>query len=250
MGLRCWDVTLRRVADFLVARARSGERVHVYFVNAHCVNVAARDRRYAQLLATEPFVFADGAGMALAARMCGTRLAHNVNGTDLFPELCAAAAAAGVPLALLGAQPGVAQECAARMQQRFPGLQVSWIADGYLSEPEERARLSELNASGARVLLVAKGVPAQEYWIAAHAAQLAAPVVLGVGALFDFYSGRAARAPLLLRRLRLEWLHRLCREPRRLFRRYVIGNPEFVLRALSWRWRHGTSRIDNGAGAH
>ena len=238
MGLRYWDVGLPRAARFLVDKAAAGERVQVYFVNAHCVNVAARDPGYARLLNDAPLLFADGAGMALAARFSGVALEHNVNGTDLFPELCAAAAAAAVPVAFLGARRGVAAACAAVMERRHPGLRVVWVADGYLPAAEEDARLQELNASGARLLFVAKGVPAQELWIAAHAAALAAPVVLGVGALFDFYSGTIARAPRLLRTLRLEWLYRLLREPRRLFRRYVLGNPEFVARALLWRLRH------------
>lgn len=238
MGLRCWDVDLPRAARFLVDRALSGEPLQVYFVNAHCVNVAAHDPAYREALARAPFVFADGAGMALAARIGGSVLEHNVNGTDLFPELCAAAAAAKLPIALLGSRPGVAEACARRMTQQHPGLRVVWVADGYLGASEEDARLIELNASGARMLFVAKGVPMQELWMAAHAGRLAAPVLLGVGALLDFYSGSVKRAPPLVRRLRLEWLYRLAQEPRRLFARYVIGNPAFVARALYWRLRH------------
>jgi exopolysaccharide biosynthesis WecB/TagA/CpsF family protein len=107
-----------------------------------------------------------------------------------------------------------------------------WVEDGYRSSEEEGARLPELNASGAKMLLVAKGVPSQEHWIAANAARLTAPVILGVGALFDFYSGTIPRAPQLVRKLRIEWLYRLLHEPRRLFRRYVLGNPEFIARVL------------------
>jgi len=238
MGLRYWDIDLARAARFLIQKAIAGERVQVFFVNAHCVNVAARDADYARLLGNAAFLFADGAGMALAARIAGKRLRHNVNGTDLFPLLCAAAAAASVPIALLGARPGVAAACAVRMEQQYPGLRVTWVADGYLSGTEEAARLRELPASGAKLLFVAKGVPAQEHWIAAQAGRLAAPVTLGVGALFDFYSGSIPRAPLYMRKLHLEWLYRLSREPRRLFRRYVIGNPCFLARALLWRMRH------------
>lgn len=237
MGLRCWDVSLPRAARFLVNRAHSGEPLQVYFVNAHCVNVAARDPDYRRVLSRAPFVFADGAGMALAARIGGRALAHNVNGTDLFPELCAAAAADGLPIALLGSRPGVAAACATRMMQQYPGLRVVWVADGYLGADEEDARLIDLNASGARMLFVAKGVPMQELWMAAQAGRLAPPVLLGVGALFDFYSGTVARAPPRLRQLRLEWLYRLAQEPRRLFARYVLGNPAFVARALYWRLR-------------
>lgn len=238
MGMRFWDGELGAAAQFLVNAAVEHRRIQVYFVNAHCVNVAARDPGYAELLKNASFLFADGAGMALAARLNGVALANNVNGTDLFPKLCAAAASAGVPVAFLGARPGVARQCAARMEQEYPGLHVVWAEDGYLSNEAERLKLVELNGSGARLLFVAKGVPIQEHWIAANAAHLATPVILGVGALFDFYSGTVPRAPLLVRKLRLEWAYRLVQEPRRLFRRYVLGNPEFIARALLWRLSH------------
>jgi N-acetylglucosaminyldiphosphoundecaprenol N-acetyl-beta-D-mannosaminyltransferase len=238
MGLRFWDTGLDSAAHFLVQAAASGQRLQVYFVNAHCVNVAARDASYANLLKGAPFLFADGAGMALAARLAGDALANNVNGTDLFPRICAAAAAASVPLAFLGARPGVARQCAIQMERTYPGLKVVWVEDGYLSSEAEEQKLADLNASGARLLFVAKGVPMQERWMAEHAARVAAPVILGVGALFDFYSGAVARAPQLLRSLRMEWAYRLAQEPRRLFRRYVFGNPEFVARAVLWRLLH------------
>ena len=234
-GLRCWDIALDRAARYLVECARTGERTCVFFVNAHCINVAARDAGYARLLTSAPTVFADGAGMAIAARLAGRRLVHNVNGTDLFPEMCDAAAAASVPIALLGAAPGVAQKCGAEMQRRFPGLRIVWVQHGYLQEHEERAELDSLNASGAKLLFVAKGVPGQELWLAQNAGRLVAPVLLGVGALFDFYSGTIRRAPPLVRTLRLEWLYRLALEPRRMFTRYVLGNPAFIARALAWR---------------
>lgn len=238
MGLRYWDIDLDTAAQYLVRAAAQHRRMQVYFVNAHCVNVAARDAKYADILKSAPFLFADGAGMALAARMNGAELTHNVNGTDLFPKLCATAAAAGVPVAFIGARPGVARQCATRMEREYPGLRVVWVEDGYLSKEAERSRLGELNSSGARILFVAKGVPTQEHWMAAYAAHLAAPVILGVGALFDFYSGTIPRAPLLVRKLRMEWAYRLVQEPRRLFRRYVLGNPEFIVRALLWRISH------------
>jgi N-acetylglucosaminyldiphosphoundecaprenol N-acetyl-beta-D-mannosaminyltransferase len=232
MGLRCWDVDLRRAAAFLVECALRGEPLNVFFVNAHCVNVAARSPRYARLLAGAPFVFADGVGMALAARLAGVRLEHNVNGTDLFPEICAAAAAARVPVAFLGAQPGIAAACKQEVDRRWPGLDVAWVEHGFLPAEQEAQRLESLNASGARILFVAKGVPAQEQWIVANRSRLQVPVLLGVGALLDFYSGHVRRAPPIVRRLRSEWVWRLLREPRRMAGRYLLGNPQFMARAL------------------
>ncbi len=234
-GLRFWDTDIERVARFLVDGAIAGERLGIYFVNAHCVNVAARDPAYATLLARAPFLFADGVGMAIAARLAGLRLQNNVNGTDLFPKVCAAAAAAGVPVAFLGARPGVASRCADAMRREFPRLSIVWVQHGYLAPEEERASLDELNASGAKLLFVAKGVPAQELWMARNADRIGPPVVLGVGALFDFYSGSIPRAPRVMRDLRIEWLYRLMLEPRRMFSRYLLGNPAFIARAVRWR---------------
>lgn len=235
IGLRFWDCSLARAATYLAGRAAANEKVQVFFVNAHCVNVASRDSAYRSLLEHAPFLFADGAGMALAARIWNLRLVNNVNGTDLFPVLCRVAAEVAVPVAFLGARPGVASACAARMKTEIPGLDVVWTEHGYWTPEQEEKKIEALNASGAKILFVAKGVPAQEHWIAAHVDQLRVPVVLGVGALFDFYSGTMPRAPRLMREWRLEWAFRLWQEPRRMFRRYVIGNPEFMVRALARR---------------
>lgn len=236
LGLRFHDLSLSEAAEELVGDAEHGVRRRVFFVNAHCCNVAARDPHYAAALAQAGPLFADGAGMALAARMWGRRLRGNVNGTDLFPLLCELAAARGVPMAFLGAKPGVAAACAARMRERHPGLRVVCTRDGYGDAANSERTVADINRSGARILLVARGVPLQECWITQHAAALAPPILMGVGALFDFYSGRMPRAPLPLRRLRMEWLFRLAIEPRRMFGRYVIGNPLFLCRALKLRF--------------
>ena len=247
MGLRLWDVALPRAAGFIVDCALRGEPRDVFFVNAHCANVAARSAAYASLLVRAPFVFADGVGMAMAARMSGERIQHNVNGTDLFPELCAAAAAARVPIAFLGAKPGVAQACKHQAEQRWPDLDVAWVEHGYLPPRQEAVRIESLNASGARILFVAKGVPAQEHWIAKHRPQLRVPVVLGVGACLDFHSGAVRRAPPLVRQLRSEWVWRLLREPRRMAGRYLVGNLEFLARAWVQRARHRDQSVRVGA---
>lgn len=235
LGLRFRNLALAEAADLLIDAAASGTRRTVFFVNAHCANVAGRDPRYARILAQADVLFADGSGMALAARLWGWRLRDNVNGTDLFPLLCAAAAHAGVPLALFGAEPGVAEACAERMRAAHPGLDIVLARHGYQPPEEESRLIADINRSEAGILLVAQGVPLQEHWIEHHAATLETPVLIGVGALFDFYSGAVPRAPRILRRLGMEWIFRLLIEPRRLFARYVLGNPRFVLRTIRYR---------------
>lgn len=237
-GLKIENATIQEAADTLIAAARTGIRRRVYFVNAHCVNVAAKDTEYSRVLEQADLLYADGSGMAVAARLAGTPLRDNVNGTDLFPALCERAATAGVPMALLGAKPGIAQRCATNMMAKYPGLSIVWHRDGYFTADEVPQLIASLNASGAKILLVARGVPLQEAWIAKHAAHIDVPILLGVGALFDFYSGAIPRSPTWMRKAGLEWVFRLALEPKRLFGRYVLGNPVFLAR-LFMRWMRG-----------
>ena len=243
-GLPLQNVTLAHAAQDLLDAARRQLRRNVYFVNAHCVNVAAADARYDAELRAAHRLYADGIGMRIAARAVGSAFRDNVNGTDLFPLLCAGAAQSGLELALIGGKPGVAQACADNMRARYPGLKVAYVQDGYFAAEKTTAVLAALRQSGARLVFVAMGVPRQEAFIHQHDADLGDTVRLGVGALFDFYSGAMPRAPRLMRRLGLEWLFRLALEPRRLFARYVLGNPKFLARVL-WRRlrkRDGLSR--------
>lgn len=245
-GLKIEDTTLTDASANIVNDASSGERRKIYFVNAHCINIAAVDIDYLAALQDGATLFADGSGMRLAARLAGFSLKDNVNGTDLFPVICHDAAAAGVKLALLGARPGIAERCAKNMKVQFPKLDVTWVHDGYFKQDTEDNIIDAINRSGAEILFVAMGVPMQELWIARHANKLSVPVLLGVGALFDFYSGTMPRAPHWMRRLGLEWLFRYVMEPRRMFVRYIVGNPVFIIRAL-WRRLKGQKTIREAA---
>ena len=165
-------------------------------------------------------------------------LRANVNGTDLFPELCAQLQHSGLRLFLLGARPGIAEATAENMRKRFPGLDICGTRHGYFDRAQTRQVISEINRSGADIVLVAMGVPHQELWIDAHRQHLDARVLMGVGGLFDFYSGRISRAPVWVRELGMEWGWRILQEPGRMWKRYVIGNPLFLYRV----WRHGRAQ--------
>lgn len=233
-GLPCIDVTIDQAAEDLVSFAANGERKNVMFVNAHSLNVSVHSPELQHALLGADAIYADGVGMALAARAHGGRLLHNVNGTDLFPQLCQVAAKRGVPIALFGAAPGVVDRCVNRLRSDFPALRVAWHHHGFPAPGRMDDLIQDINNSGAGILLVAMGVPRQELWMDEHAEALSVPVVLGVGGLFDFVSGRVPRAPEGIRRLRMEWLYRLMIEPRRLFSRYVIGVPVFLVRTVKY----------------
>lgn len=233
LGLALANVTLDAAASDLVAAAKSRQQTRVVFVNAHVVNEAWRDPAYRSTVATADCRYADGSGLAIAARLAGRRLADNVNGTDLLPLLAAEAVRHGATLFLLGGAPGAAAGSASTLAaQGFPhaiaGTHHGFFEKGSADEDQVIARI---NASGASILLVGMGVPLQDQWIERNAHRIRVPVLVGVGGLFDFFSGRVSRAPAMLRTLGLEWTWRLAQEPKRMWRRYIIGNATFLARA-------------------
>ena len=230
-GLDVVDTTIQRAAHGIVEAARAARRLQVSFLNADCVNIMHRDPAYRDVLESSDQIFADGIGVRLAARLAGYQLRDNVNGTDLFPVLCRHAAAAQVGIYLFGARAGRAHAAGEAMQGSNPGLIISGSHHGFIRDAADETRLIDaINASGAAILLVALGAPAQELWIARNRHRLKPAVILGVGGLFDYYSGSVARAPNALRKIGMEWAWRLAMEPKRLARRYLIGNAEFLLR--------------------
>lgn len=234
LGVTIANETLGGAVERITELATGRQASQVSFVNADCFNVAARNAEYRRVLDRSALVLADGIGVRLALDwFVGTPLRDNVNGTDMFPRLCAAAAEQDLPVYLLGGQIGIAQSVAENALKRVPGLRIAGVRDGFFAAEEIDGVLADINRSGARILLVAMGAPRQEAWIAQHLARLEVGVAIGVGGLFDFYSGRIARAPVWMRELGLEWVFRLMQEPGRMWRRYVVGNPLFLWRA--WR---------------
>ncbi|EGD59087.1 WecB/TagA/CpsF family glycosyl transferase [Novosphingobium nitrogenifigens DSM 19370] len=234
--------TRPNMADLLVNAARDGQRLHVNFLNAHCVNLAANDDHYRAILQDSDMLLPDGSGLALAARMARQPMGDNLNGTDLFPDLCERASVLGVSIYLIGGQPGIAEAAARTMQAKYPALRIAGYRDGFFSPDQTDAVVDAINASGAGMVFVGMGVPLQEKWIARNSARLHAPVLLGVGGLFDYYSGRIPRAPMAFRAVGCEWVWRLMMEPRRLARRYILGNLLFMARA----WFYAASNHGGG----
>lgn len=226
------DAKLDYVVDRLAVLARLRTQHIVHFVNAHCINMAAKDAEYRGHLQSASALLPDGSGIKLAAKFAGVKLGDNLNGTDLFPLLCERAARDGLSIYLHGARPGIAQAAADAMTDRFPDLRIAGTSSGYMDDRDIPNLLSKINASGADIVLVALGVPAQEKWVAKHAPRLNARLIMGVGGLFDYYSGRIPRAPIAMRRSGMEWVWRFMQEPRRLFTRYTFGNAEFLARAV------------------
>ena len=238
-GLDIVNAETDAVIDALLT-AQTPQRVA--FLNAHCANVAAKDDSYRAALESADMLLPDGIGVELAARMTGQTLTENLNGTDFTPRLLARAAQAGLSVYLLGGRPGVAQEAADKLCLKLPGLRVVGTRDGYDQMADEDAAISEINASGADIVIVAMGVPKQDVWLAANADRLNAQITMGVGALLDFLAGRVRRAPQIVRRAKSEWVWRLAMEPRRMANRYLVGNVAFLARAAAYAISHADTR--------
>ncbi len=243
--------TMNEAVDELVHCAAGSVRLRVVFANAHVINTLAADAGYARVLAGADRIFADGSGMALAARLAGRSLVDNVNGTDMFPLLCAAAIAAGQTIFLLGGKPGVTQAAVATLTRIGLEKAIAGVHHGYVKRGghEEAEAIRLVNESGASILLVGMGVPVQDIWIARNFPKLNTPVVAGVGGLFDFFAGNVSRAPVLLRRFGFEWVWRLAQEPGRMWQRYLLGNVTFMaraaLQAADLRWNSGPAHRSN-----
>lgn len=212
-----------------------GPQLAVY-VNAHTLNLASVDGAYRDLLCRAGVVLGDGAGVMLAARMRGMPLPANLNGSDFNPLILQRAAARGWPAYLLGGRPGVADRAARRWKDAFPGLEIAGTADGFFPPDRSVDVAASIRSAGAGLVMAAMGNPLQERWLDEHLAATGAQLGVGVGAFFDFSAGVVPRAPAWMNRAGIEWVYRLYQEPRRMWRRYVLGNPLFLLRVAKERF--------------
>lgn len=202
----------------------------VSYVNPNTVNIAFRDPGFGATLAGAGLRLADGFGIRIAARRQGLRVPAILNGSDFNEALLRRAAVRGWGVFLLGGSPGVAKRAAQQLTRRIPALQVVGTQHGYFPDEDNDAVVDRVRASGASLLMLALGQPRQEQWLDRHLPATGARVGVAVGGFFDFASGAERRAPAWMNRAGLEWTFRLAHEPRRLGRRYLVGNPAFLWR--------------------
>jgi len=201
-------------------------------VNAHFINTAQNEARFASYLSDSNLNVADGESLVLASRLMGLHLPQRVTGIDLMIELCGMAATSDRSVYLLGGKPGAAEKAANQLCGWFPKLKIVGVDRppfGRESDPMiVEAIRSRIRDARPDLLFVCFGVPHQEYWIQAHALDLPVRVVMGNGAAFDVLAGYFHRPPKWMQCAGLEWLYRFCAEPFRLWKRYLVGNLQFV----------------------
>jgi exopolysaccharide biosynthesis WecB/TagA/CpsF family protein len=246
-GLDVENTSLGQASRDLAMAARTGRRTRVVFVNAHAANTSLESPSYKAVITSADRIYADGSGMAIAAKLAGRPLADNVNGTDLFPLLCRDAIAQGIKIFLLGGKPGIAAGAAETIARFGMAGAIAGSHHGYFARggAEEAQVIEAINRSGAGIVLVGFGVPLQDSWARDNAGRIDAPVIAGVGGLFDFFAGAVSRAPKAMRSIGCEWVWRLAMEPRRMARRYLIGNGVFVAHAVAEAVRVRTQAVSS-----
>jgi len=208
---------------------------YIAVTDMHSLMQAQHAASFKEILANADLTVPDGFPLVWLGRRKGFALRRRVYGPELMDRFCTETVARGYRHYLYGGAPGVAKDLANRLKARLPALQ---IAGSYcppfrpLTQEEDDEAVSRINETRPDIVWVGLGAPKQERWMAEHQGRLSASVLVGVGAAFDFHTGRIAQAPEWMREHGLEWLFRLSREPARLWRRYLLYGTEFIALVL------------------
>lgn len=240
LGVCIDDVTMAETLALIEGYIADGTPHQITTVNPEFVVEAQRNAAFRVVLEGCDLALPDGVGLLWASRLLGRPLRERVAGSDLVPELARLGAQRGYRLYLLGAAPGVAERAAEVLVRDCPGLQIAGTYAGSPQPCEEDEIVARIVATDPDVLLVAYGAPRQDLWINRNLHRLGVPVCMGVGGAFDFIAGVAVRAPMWMRRVGLEWLHRLVRQPWRW--RRMLALPRFVALVTAQRLSPGARR--------
>lgn len=226
-----YEIAKQTISDWI----ETDEHHYVTVTGVHGVMESQRDPALKQIHNEAGLVTPDGMPMVWMCRNAGQKETQRVYGPELMLRVCEMSVEKNYTHFLYGGAEGVADELADALRERFPGIQ---IVGTYcppfrpLTEAEDEEVIQQINDSGAHLVWVGLSTPKQERWMAAHAGKLNANAMLGVGAAFDFHTGKVKQAPAWMQRSGLEWFFRLTQEPKRLWKRYLTNNPLFIFYVL------------------
>jgi N-acetylglucosaminyldiphosphoundecaprenol N-acetyl-beta-D-mannosaminyltransferase len=224
-----WSDTLEKISAWAQAR----ESRYVCICNVHSVVSASQDDEFRRVVSEADMATPDGMPVAWMLRRLGFANQERINGPDLMWKYCAQAEHSGEVVYFYGSTDATLKLLSDKLLAAFPNLRIGGVYSPpfrALTDAEDEAMVATINASGAGVVFVGLGCPKQEKWMAAHRNRIHA-VMIGVGAAFDYHAGTVRRAPLWMQRSGLEWLHRFCSEPSRLWKRYLVTNTLFIFGA-------------------
>jgi N-acetylglucosaminyldiphosphoundecaprenol N-acetyl-beta-D-mannosaminyltransferase len=233
-GVPVKGVPKEALPGVVVALTKGERRKKIFYANLHGLNIAYGCPRFRSSLESADLVFNDSVGLLLMARMMGHNLRFRSTFPDWMEELARLCALHGLSIFLLGDEEEVLSICRERLERNFPGLRVTGAHHGFfsVSGAENEKVIRRINEAAPDILLVGMGMPRQEFWVDENMEQIGAKVCLAVGAAFRWYCGIEKRAPRWVTDHGLEWFSRLVRRPKTFFRRYVVGNPLFLVRLL------------------
>ena len=224
--------SFEKAVHAIIDHARSGAPpAYVITPNAQHIVLLDENPRLRQIYRDADLIVPDGVSLLLAARLIGRKFPERVTGVDLFENLCNLAAQHGLDVFFLGGRPGSADLAASNLKQRFPGLKVQTYCPprGFETDELEMQRIAAIiSLARPALLFVGLGAPKQEYWIYDHGRKLGARVCIGIGGSFEMVGGVVDRAPGWAQSIGCEWAYRFWKEPRRMWRRYLIGNLQFA----------------------
>ncbi|EUJ30948.1 beta-1,4-N-acetyl-mannosaminyltransferase [Listeria floridensis FSL S10-1187] len=223
------EETLSRVEELIEA----GQPSQHVVINASKINLMAENEELQKIVNASPLVNADGQSVVWAAQFLGYDVKERVTGIDLFENLVAKAAEKGWKPYYFGATEEAVREVVRIHQEKYPSLKVAGFRNGYFEDVESEQIAHEIKESQADIVFVAFSSPKKEVWVNAHKELMQVPFVMGVGGSFDVIAGKTKRAPKWMQKTGLEWFYRLVQEPRRMFKRYAVGNFRFVKHVLT-----------------
>jgi len=223
----------QRIAEAIHAK----RHILIPHVNVYALNLAFDNPWLRQFFNQAETVFSDGIGVILAAGLMGHRIPERITYADWMWELASIADKSGYTMFFLGGKPTVAEKAALRLQEKFPSLTILGTHHGYFNRDaqceENNNLIALINSLSPNILVIGMGMPIQERWLMENWDRLNANITFTGGAVFDYVSGELSRAPRWMTDHGLEWLGRLLIEPRRLWARYVLGNPLFIFRLIA-----------------
>lgn len=222
LDLLTMDQTVESCRKFIDSK----QPVQHVVINAGKVVLMNRTPGLREIISQCDIINADGQSIVWGGRLLGASIPERVTGIDLMERLLNLSESEGWPVFILGARPAVLKLFESEVMRRFPKIKIAGRHDGYFSDDNTMVKM--INASGARLLFVGISSPKKEFFLAKALPRMAGVFAMGVGGSFDIWAGEARRAPFLMQKVGLEWLFRLFQEPRRMWRRYLIGNTTFI----------------------
>ena len=234
-GIRIDNLTkvkaIKIIREFINNRFEQSPR-KIFFVNVHTIHLARRNQNFLSIVNNSDLALPDGSGLKIAGKIFSKPIKENLNGTDLTPALLELAEQEGWKVYLLGAGQNIVSNCVSKLHSLFPKLKIAGFHSGYFSNQELPIILEKINESFPEILLVAMGSPIQEEFINNHLKNINSSVCIAVGGLFDFLSGDKKRAPIIIRKIGMEWLYRFANDPKSKWERIFIEIPVFLTLVL------------------